>query len=187
MSPADSAVGPDAFGAITSLGHNLIGQTNGSTGWTAADKTGTTAHRLSAKLSSLDFHGGSTQTMYPLPGSPAIAGGSTSLIPAGTTTDQRGFPRVVGGKVDIGSVQLNAAAVIKVTAPATQNVVAGVSKSISVGSFTDTGGHGPYTVVVNWGDGSADTIYSVTSVGSLETKTHAFINTWRPYRRGECD
>jgi len=34
------------------------------------------------------------QTMLPLPGSPAICAASPSLLPAGTTTDARGFPRL---------------------------------------------------------------------------------------------
>ena len=43
--------------------------------------------------------------MPPLPGSPVIAAGSTVLIPNGVTTDQRGEPRTVNGKVDIGAVE----------------------------------------------------------------------------------
>ena len=40
-----------------------------------------------------------------LPGSPAIAAGNVNLIPAGTTTDQRGQPRLLNGKVDIGAFE----------------------------------------------------------------------------------
>jgi hypothetical protein len=56
-------------------------------------------------LAPLGNYGGPTQTMRPLPGSPVIGAGSTVLIPAGITTDQRGEPRIVNGKVDIGAVQ----------------------------------------------------------------------------------
>ena len=56
-------------------------------------------------LAALGNYGGPTQTMPPLPGSPVIAVGSTSLIPNGITTDQRGEPRTVIGKVDIGAVE----------------------------------------------------------------------------------
>jgi hypothetical protein len=35
--------GPDAFGPVTSLGHNLDGVTDGSTGWVSSDLTGTGA------------------------------------------------------------------------------------------------------------------------------------------------
>ena len=82
---------PDVSGTFSSLGHNLIGQTNGSSGWTAADLTGTTASPLNANLGPLANNGGPTQTMLPLTGSPAIDAGSNSLIPSGITTDQRGL------------------------------------------------------------------------------------------------
>jgi CSLREA domain-containing protein len=48
-----------------------------------------------------------TQTMMPGPGSVTIQGGSVAEVPLGLTTDQRGFPRLTGGKVDIGAVQTN--------------------------------------------------------------------------------
>ncbi|MFO0954222.1 MAG: choice-of-anchor Q domain-containing protein [Isosphaeraceae bacterium] len=67
--------------------------------------TGTAATPLNALLAPLGFYGGPTQTMPPLPGSPAIAAGSTSLIPNGVTTDQRGKGRTLNGTVDIGAVE----------------------------------------------------------------------------------
>ena len=41
-----------------------------------------------------------------LPGSPAIDAGNNALIPAGITTDQRGFTRIVNGTVDIGAFEV---------------------------------------------------------------------------------
>ena len=54
-------------------------------------------------LAALDFHGGPTRTMPPMPGSPAIDSG----IPTANTppTDQRGLPRLVGGGLDIGAYE----------------------------------------------------------------------------------
>jgi CSLREA domain-containing protein len=59
-------------------------------------------------------YGGPTQTMIPLPGSSAICAGSSGLIPAGITTDQRGFPNTNTSYgftpspcVDAGAVQTN--------------------------------------------------------------------------------
>ncbi len=43
------------------------------------------------ELGSLNSYGGPTQTMIPLPGSPAICAGLASDIPSGVTTDQRGY------------------------------------------------------------------------------------------------
>jgi parallel beta-helix repeat protein len=56
-------------------------------------------------LAPLGNYGGPTQTMPPLPGSPAIGAGSTALVFTGVTTDQRGEPRTVNSTVDIGAVE----------------------------------------------------------------------------------
>jgi len=92
--------GPDIYGAITSQGYNLIGNTSGATGFVATDLT-----NLNPVIGILQNNGGPTQTLAVLPGSPAIAAGSVSLIPAGITTDQRGVARTTNGKVDIGAFQ----------------------------------------------------------------------------------
>jgi Concanavalin A-like lectin/glucanases superfamily len=97
---------PDVSGPITSLGHNLIGKTNGSTGWIATDLTGNITHPLNANLGALGSNGGPTKTLLPQTGSPAINAGSNALIPSGITTDQRGLPRISGGTVDIGAVEV---------------------------------------------------------------------------------
>ncbi len=94
---------------VTSLGHNFIGTSSASIPWTPTDSVGTTANPLDPKLSPLGYHGGLTQTMIPLPGSPLLGAGSAALIPAGIITDQRGLPRVIGGAVDIGAVEINQA------------------------------------------------------------------------------
>jgi len=98
--------GPDSLGTFTSLGHNLIGQTDGSSGWIGSDLTGTSARPLNPMLAPLGYYGGPIQTMLLLPGSPAINTGNNALIPAGVTTDQRGFTRIVHGTVDIGAFEV---------------------------------------------------------------------------------
>ncbi len=107
----EAAAGPDIYsedGSLTSEGNNLIGQTNGSTGWITSDLTGTTANPLNPLLGPLANNGGPTETMALLPGSPAIDAGNNALIPAGITTDQRGpgYARVVNGNVDIGAYEV---------------------------------------------------------------------------------
>ena len=93
------------MGLITSQGNNLIGETDGSTGWVGSDLTGTMAAPLNSLLASLGNYGGPTQTMALLPGSPALDGGNNALIPGGVTTDQRGLPGIVNGKVDVGAFE----------------------------------------------------------------------------------
>jgi hypothetical protein len=100
-----SGAGPDATGIVNSLGNNLVGATDGSTGWVGSDLTGTSAQPLNPLLAPLWNYGGPTQTMALLPGSLAINSGNNSLIPTGIIKDQRGLPRVVGNVVDIGAFE----------------------------------------------------------------------------------
>ena len=76
-------------GAFTSQGHNLIGETDGSSGWVSSDLTGTIARPLNPLLAPLGNNGGPTQTMALLPGSPAIDAGSNALA-----VDANGNPLV---------------------------------------------------------------------------------------------
>ena len=99
--------GPDALGTVVSSGNNLIGETDGSSGWVGSDLTGTIATPLDPGLAPLGDYGGPTQTMALLLNSPAIDAGNNALIPAGVTTDQRGFARIVNGTVDIGAFETN--------------------------------------------------------------------------------
>jgi CSLREA domain-containing protein len=96
---------PDVNGGITSQGNNLIGDKGTSTGWLGSDLTGTSAAPLVAVLAPQGNYGGPTQTMALLPGSPALGAGNNALIPAGVTTDGRGFNRIVSGTVDIGAFE----------------------------------------------------------------------------------
>ncbi len=72
-------------------------------------------------LAPLGNYGGPTQTMPPLPGSPAIGAGS---VAANTfSTDQRGYPRTQNGLIDLGAVELqppaaNPPVLEKLTVPA---------------------------------------------------------------------
>jgi len=59
-------------------------------------------------LAPLGNYGGPTQTMPPLPGSPAIGAGSVAANTV--STDQRGYPRTQNGLIDIGAVELQSPA-----------------------------------------------------------------------------
>ncbi|MGO9466437.1 MAG: beta strand repeat-containing protein, partial [Isosphaeraceae bacterium] len=98
--------GPDFDGTVTTdAGNNLIGETDGSTGWAGSDLSGTVAQPLDPLLSALGNYGGPTETLALLPGSPAIDAGNNALIPDGITTDQRGLSRIDNGIVDIGAFE----------------------------------------------------------------------------------
>jgi hypothetical protein len=118
---------PDLAGAFSSQGHNLIGQTDGSSGLSNgfnSDLTGTTASPLDPKLGPLARNGGPTFTMALLPVSPALDAGDDALLaaPFNLTTDQRGLPRKSGAHMDIGAFEL-------------QSVVLAGTKKLGNGAF----------------------------------------------------
>jgi len=81
---------PDVRGTFTDLGHNLIGDTTGGTGFTGTDDL----LNINPRLGPLQNNGGPTDTMALLPNSPAIDAGSNAAAPA---TDQRGVARPQDG------------------------------------------------------------------------------------------
>jgi len=124
---------PDVTGAFLSGGHNLVGITNGSSGFpTFGDLIGSSDLPLDPKLGPLADNGGPTLTMALLPGSPAIDAGDDSAAPP---TDQRGVARPVGVASDIGTYECSAP--ILVTLPPTQTAEAGSSVDFSVGTVGD--------------------------------------------------
>lgn len=101
---------------VTSGGYNLLGDSSKTTAQAfvnfsplASDILATSdslpAAALASILAFLANNGGATQTFALVAGSLAINAGSNALIPAGVTTDQRGFARIVGGTVDIGAFE----------------------------------------------------------------------------------
>jgi hypothetical protein len=97
--------GPDLCGAFTSQGYNLVGDAGGSTGvvnGANGDLAGTSGAPINPLLAPLTDNGGATLTLAFQPASPAFNAGDDTL----TGTDQRGFPRNAGGRVDIGAFEL---------------------------------------------------------------------------------
>jgi hypothetical protein len=111
--------GTDIDGAISSMGHNLIGVSTGVTGLSNSDVGGTSEQPIDPVLGPLQDNGGLTLTMALLPGSPAIDAGDNT---GATQFDQRGpgFLRIVGGTIDMGAleVQPGPATHFQVSAPA---------------------------------------------------------------------
>jgi CSLREA domain-containing protein len=116
---------PDVQGTFNSQGFNLIGQSDGSMGFTAGtDRTGTIASPLDPKLdpNGLQNNGGPTKTVALLFGSPAIDRGTSAGLTGDLTVDQRGtgFSRTFddtsitnatgGDGTDIGAFEVQTAA-----------------------------------------------------------------------------
>ena len=99
---ADNTGGDISYGIVAGA-YDLIGNFTNSGG--LADGSAGDIVGVDPLLAPLGSYGGPTQTMALLPGSPAIDAGSNALIPPGTSTDQRGFGRVVNDTVDIGAFE----------------------------------------------------------------------------------
>ncbi len=140
---------------FTSLGNNLIGQVDGSLGWSPADLTGTAQAPLSPMLGPLLSNGGPTQTMALLAGSPAIGTGNSALAPA---TDERGFSRSAQGPSDIGAYEYDRPLTLT---GASLAYTQGVAATQTIASFLGTDSHsqaGDFTATIAWGDGSTSTV-----------------------------
>jgi hypothetical protein len=132
-----AASSPDVAGTLTSQGHNLIGDGTGGSGYDPTDLVGTSGNPIDPLLGPLQDNGGPTQTMALLAGSPAIDAGDNTDAPA---TDQRGFPRIVGGTIDIGAFEVQPAGQtthLSIQAPAT--ITAGTPFAITVSVLDDFG------------------------------------------------
>jgi hypothetical protein len=81
---------PDVNGIFTSDGHNIVGKTDGGTGWVGTDYTGTVAAPLDPQLGPVQDNGGPTATSEPFAGSPAIDHADLNA----EIVDQRGRSRV---------------------------------------------------------------------------------------------
>ena len=161
--------GRDVFGAVASQGFNLVGITNGSSGWVSSDLTGTARNPLDPLLGPLANNGGPTFTFALLPGSLALMRGNPSGAPA---TDQRGSPfqRVVNGKIDIGAFENQPIVVVAPTnVPPIQK-----GTPIPLGAFSEVLTIATsWSVNVAWGDGLKSQ-FTVGVQGSLGTMTHNY-------------
>jgi hypothetical protein len=123
--------GPDASGPISSQGYNLVGITDGSSGWGGSDLTGTAVSPLDPMLGTLGSYGGPTQTIPLLAGSPALNAGDPAQL---GLVDQRGVVR--SGGVNIGAFQASAARLVLI-APASAN--SGMPFDVTVAAFDQFG------------------------------------------------
>ena len=105
--------GIDNLGALSMV--NSVLDASGECAGTGCTATGN-GNVTTASLTALGSYGGPTLTVLPQPGSPAICGGSETLLPVNALTDQRGFANenltytgysATAPCVDAGAVQTN--------------------------------------------------------------------------------
>ena len=141
----DGTTASDVGGGFESQGFNIIGNSDGTSGWVGSDQTGTVGSPLAPLLGPLADNGGFTMTHALLSGSLAIDQGTSTGAP---TTDQRGITR--DASVDIGAFEF-------LPAPTITSNGGGATASVSVGENTTA------VTTVTATDPDGDTLsYSIT-------------------------
>jgi hypothetical protein len=111
-----NSVGPDVYGSVTATSvYNLIGDGSGLTGISngaGGNKIGSSGVPIDPLLASLGNYSGSTQTMPPLPGSPALAAGGpvttlTAAIGAQDTTVPVADAAAIASTAGTGTIQID--------------------------------------------------------------------------------
>jgi hypothetical protein len=131
-----SGADPDCDSGFISDGYNLIGESDGSTGFTNGvnhDQVGTAAAPVNPKLGSLQSNGGPTDTFALLTGSTAINAGNDATAPA---RDQRGYVR--NGVSDIGAFEFGGTIPVTLANISTRAFVQ-TGDNVLIGGFIITG------------------------------------------------
>ncbi|MFN2476028.1 MAG: beta strand repeat-containing protein [Chthoniobacterales bacterium] len=187
--------GRDESGTITSLGYNLVGNGDGSTGFgTMGDQVGTSASPIDPKLAVLGSYNGPTQTLGLVSNSPAINAGNPNFDATTLPKDQRGMARVRAGRLDIGAYEAAAPPVI--TAPANNSRVGPTplltadAEPFATVIFTITGGSSPVMVTrIAGADGKvsgnspalAEANYTVTAVAEVFSELPSPVSNTRSF------
>ncbi|HEV2851952.1 MAG TPA: choice-of-anchor Q domain-containing protein [Thermoanaerobaculia bacterium] len=145
------------------------------------------------QLGPLADNGGATQTHLPAGTSPALNAGDPAFTPP-PSTDQRGFPRVVGSRIDIGSVEVGAGTVQfslsgytvnenGVTATITVTREGGTAGAVSVSYQTSNGtaiqpaDYQTAAGTLNWANGdAAPKTFQVTIVDDVAVEGNETVN-----------
>ncbi len=140
------------------------------------------------QLGPLTNNGGPTPTHLPALTSPAVNAGDPAFVPP-PATDQRGLPRVVSGRIDIGSVELGAGTVqfseptytvfenvgtatITVTRTGGSAGAVSVNYQTSDGTATQPGDYLPAAGTLNWADGDLEPkTFQVTIVNDPDVES----------------
>ena len=178
----NSAVGT-VYGYADVLGNVYV-----DNGGNLADTSSSGTSPITPHLAVLGNYGGPTQTMVALPGSPAMCAGQASNIPAGATTDQRGYPNTntsyagySSGSpcVDIGAVQSHYSALQFVQEPTDTVVNTAITPAPTVAVLetnanqrtnnTDAVNGISLTLVYSGGSGELSGTLTQTTAGGVAT------------------
>lgn len=154
----NSIAGDNTAGAMSDLGNSAGGSFNvafslveSATGANIVDGGGN-IFNVDPQLGPLANNGGPTQTHKPAATSPVINAGDPAFVPP-PATDQRDQPRVVGGRLDMGSVELGAAGTIQLTFSTTS--VGEAAGTVTVTATRTGGSEGAVCVTLNTANGTA--------------------------------
>jgi hypothetical protein len=145
-----AAADPDLSGGTFDLSWSLVEAPGGAV---INNITGNVLNQ-DPQLGALGNNGGPTETHLPAAASPAVNAGDPAFAPP-PATDQRGFPRVADGRIDMGSVEL-----VQLFPGTIQLTMTAVSVAENVGTVTITatrtgGTDGAVSVTITSADGSA--------------------------------
>ena len=176
--------GPDVDGNVDSLGHNLVGIVDGSSGFVAAgDQSGTSATPLDPLLGPLEDNGGPTFSRALRQTSPAIGAGDDRVITNyDLLTDQRGGPRQQGAHVDIGAVEVSLPEVQTETAAALDLSTVELNGAVNPNGFPTasffewgtTTNYGNSTMITNAGSDNTVLTIAETLTGLVEGVLYHF-------------
>jgi filamentous hemagglutinin family protein len=165
-----TTIHPDVSGTFIDQGNNLIGKSDGSTGFTVSTLVGTNANPIDPRLGPLQNNGSSTQTHALLPGSPALDAG---ISVTGITTDQRGVSRtgIEDTVPDIGAYEAIKVRFSNPTYSVDNTTTATITARVDRTPPTGVGGNVIVEYSTSDGSAIAGTDYTTT------TGTLAFTNT----------
>ena len=110
----------------------------------------------------------------PVPFFTTPANGHTSFGAGTLSATVTALKILNGGPSGTITITVKQLASVTVTAPAAQTATATVSKSFTLGSFTESNATGPYTATIVWGDGTANTTIKLTAAGTIPSTAHTF-------------
>jgi hypothetical protein len=157
------------------------GSGSGLANGTNGDQVGSAGSLLDPRLGPLDDHGGPTQTMPLLPGSPARDAGDDGVLapPFSLTNDQRGLSRQSGSHVDIGAFEADVTPPTSVVGPLP--AFSGATFTVNWSGSDGPGGSGIALYYIYVSDNGVTTLWITGTPATSATFTGADGHTYGFY------